>query len=49
MLPRIAFDQIDFGQPDYLWLLIVPGLLLLLWLWHVPEKKTPPSAKKEGQ
>lgn len=30
-------------------LLAVPGLLLLLWLWHVSEKKTPPSARKEGQ
>lgn len=30
-------------------LVAIPGLLLLLWLWHVSEKKTPPSAKKEGQ
>ena len=30
-------------------LLAVPGLLLLLWLWHVAQKKTPPSTKKEGQ
>lgn len=30
-------------------LVALPGLLLLLWLWHASEKKTPPSAKKEGQ
>ena len=30
-------------------LLAIPGLLLLLWLWSQAGKKTPPSAKKEGQ
>lgn len=30
-------------------LLAVPGLLLLLWLWHVAQKETPPSNTKEGQ
>ena len=30
-------------------LIASPGLLLLLWLWHVSQKKTPPSVKKEGQ
>jgi len=30
-------------------LVAVPGLLLLLWLWRIAEKETPPSAKKEGQ
>jgi MFS transporter, PAT family, beta-lactamase induction signal transducer AmpG len=30
-------------------LLAIPGLLLLLWLWHVGQKKTPPSVRKEGQ
>jgi PAT family beta-lactamase induction signal transducer AmpG len=30
-------------------LLAIPGLLLLLWLWREGQKKTPPSAKKEGQ
>ena len=23
--------------------LLVPGLLLLLWLWHLAQKETPPS------
>ena len=29
--------------------LAVPGLLLLLWLWHLGQKETPPSRRKEGQ
>ncbi len=33
-------------------LLAIPGLLLLLWLWHIAEqeaqKETPPSGTKEG-
>ena len=30
-------------------LFAIPGLLLLMWIWHISEKETPPSAKKEGQ
>jgi PAT family beta-lactamase induction signal transducer AmpG len=30
-------------------LLAIPGLLLLLWLWNVTQKETPPSRTKEGQ
>jgi MFS transporter, PAT family, beta-lactamase induction signal transducer AmpG len=30
-------------------LLAIPGLLLLLWLWHHQHKKTPPSGRKEGE
>ncbi|HZQ01546.1 MAG TPA: MFS transporter [Reyranella sp.] len=30
-------------------LLAAPGLLLLLWLWRMTEKETPPSRAKEGQ
>ena len=29
--------------------LAIPGLLLLLWVWHIAEKETPPSRAKEGQ
>jgi PAT family beta-lactamase induction signal transducer AmpG len=29
-------------------LLAVPGLLLLLWLWRIAQKETPPSTRKEG-
>ncbi len=30
-------------------LLAIPGLLLLLWIWGMAEKETPPSRRKEGQ
>jgi MFS transporter, PAT family, beta-lactamase induction signal transducer AmpG len=30
-------------------LLAIPGLLLLMWLWHAAEKEGPPSGQKEGQ
>jgi Ca-activated chloride channel homolog len=39
VLPRIAFEQIVFGQPDYLWLLVIPGLLLVLWTWHFTRRR----------
>ncbi len=29
--------------------LAIPGLLLLLWLWKITQKETPPSRAKEGQ
>jgi PAT family beta-lactamase induction signal transducer AmpG len=29
--------------------LAIPGLLLLMWLWNVTQKETPPSKAKEGQ
>ena len=39
------------GWPAF-WLattvLAVPGLLLLIWLWRIAQKETPPSMKKEG-
>src|SRR4030095_12896716 len=31
MIPRIDFDSISFETPLYLWLLVVPGVLLVLW------------------
>jgi len=34
VLPTIDFGQIAFGEPDYLWLLVVPVLLLALWGWR---------------
>ncbi len=30
-------------------LMAIPGLLLLLWLWRLAQKETPPSGPKEGQ
>jgi Ca-activated chloride channel family protein len=34
MLPRIQFGRITFSEPEYLWLLVIPALLLALWGWR---------------
>jgi hypothetical protein len=39
VLPRINFSQIAFGEPDLLWLLIIPGLLLALWIWRFVSRR----------
>lgn len=39
MLPRIQFGEITFGQPEYLWLLAVPALLLLAWAWRLAARR----------
>jgi hypothetical protein len=39
VLPKIDFGQITFGQPDYLWLLAVPGLLLVIWIWRFVRRR----------
>src|SRR5215467_14882375 len=40
MLPRIDFNTLRFAQPLYLWLLIAPGLLLVLWVWQVWRRRS---------
>lgn len=39
MLPRIGFNEITFGAPDFLWLLAIPALLLVVWLWRVVMRR----------
>ena len=39
MLPRIEFDQLTFAQPDYLWLLVFPALLLGLWIRRFARRR----------
>jgi Ca-activated chloride channel family protein len=34
VLRSIDFARVSFGDPDYLWLLAVPGLFLVLWVWR---------------
>ena len=40
MLPRIGFADIIFGQPEYLWFLVVPSLLLLVWAWRLAARRS---------
>ena len=39
MIPRIDFDTLRFAAPIYLWLLLVPAALLVLWLWRVYRRR----------
>ena len=39
MLPRIDFSTFRFAEPLYLWLLVVPGLLLVLWIWQAVRRR----------
>jgi Ca-activated chloride channel family protein len=36
---RIDFRQLAFGQPEMLWLLVVPALLFVLWCWRVARRR----------
>ncbi len=38
-LPTVDWQALRFGQPDYLWLLIGPGALLLVWLWQLIRRR----------
>ncbi len=39
MLVRIDFRNITFGQPELLWLLVIPALLLVLWSWQLVRRR----------
>jgi Ca-activated chloride channel family protein len=39
VLPRIQFGQITFTQPEYLWLLVLPALLILVWCWRFSVRR----------
>jgi Ca-activated chloride channel family protein len=39
VLPRIQFGQITFSEQEYLWLLVIPALLLLLWVWRFSARR----------
>jgi Ca-activated chloride channel family protein len=38
-LPRVSFETFRFATPLYLWLLVVPGVLLLFWIWQVLARR----------
>src|SRR5688572_12215642 len=35
MIPRIDLDSLEFGAPIFLWLLVLPAVLLALWGWRL--------------
>ncbi len=39
ILPSIDFSQLSFGDPQFLWLLLLPGLLLALCVWRFVTRR----------
>jgi Ca-activated chloride channel family protein len=39
VLVRIDLRQITFGQPEFLWLLAIPLLLVALWCWRLARRR----------
>lgn len=39
MVPSIDFGQIAFGEPDYLWFLVLPGGLFAAWVWRFLKRR----------
>ena len=39
MIPKIDLFQINFANPAYLWLLVIPGALLALWIWRAVQRR----------
>jgi Ca-activated chloride channel homolog len=38
-LPRIALDSFRFAEPLYLWLLVLPGVLFVVWTWRLIRRR----------
>ena len=36
MIPSIDLTTLGVATPLYLWLLLVPAVLLVLWVWQLP-------------
>ncbi len=39
MVTRIDFSTLTFGESLYLWLLLAPGALLMLWIWQLLRRR----------
>jgi von Willebrand factor type A domain len=37
-VPSFDWSALRFGAPDYLWLLVVPGALTLVWAWQLSKR-----------
>jgi Ca-activated chloride channel family protein len=38
-LPRVSFDTFRFADPLFLWLLILPAALFLVWIWRLVRRR----------
>ena len=38
-LPRVSLETFRFAEPLYLWLLVVPAALFVVWGWRVVRRR----------
>lgn len=38
-LPTVNWAALKFAQPDYLWLLMAPAALLVVWVWQLSRRR----------
>ena len=39
VFPSFDFSSVRFAQPEYLWLLVAPGALLIVWFWQLTARR----------
>jgi len=49
VLVRVDLRQIAFGQPELLWLLVVPAVLLALWVWQLTRRRMLAAHLRRGR
>ena len=47
MFAKFDLDSVRFLQPEYLWLLIAPGALLLIWVWQFTARRRAASCQHQ--
>lgn len=40
MFPKIDLGRLQFAEPDYFWLLILPAVLTVVWLWRLVIRRS---------
>jgi Ca-activated chloride channel family protein len=38
-IPRVSFETFRFADPLYLWLLVVPAVLFIVWIWRFVRRR----------
>ena len=39
MIPKVDFTTVRFEDPQFLWLLLAPAVLLVLWFWQAARRR----------